>query len=244
MKKFFKGYTLTEVLVCVAIVGIAAALVLPSLVNNSRDKVNVATLARAVELIQNGMTNIMQEAQNHSEDDVAAANLASIQLSDIFEDGGDAFITDDDNLFAETRGIMGTELVDDYVINNIRNYSGGALANGMLTNTTAYRFTKTTPVVIFQNVPADNIANAEDDDVITRIFIDANGSSGPNQIGRDVFLFGLTNSGIVVPAGSEAYNKNIFNEEIALYQDGCGDEITDGLPCAARVMAEKWNINY
>ena len=247
MKKKLKGYTLAEVLVCVAIVGICAALVAPALFNNTRSAVNINSVARAVELVQNGMVNIMQTAQNNSDDDTAPANLASIQLSDLFEDGGDDYITDDDNLFASTMGIMNIEEVEDYTINNIRDYSGDALGNGLLSDTHAYRFKKGNSVIIFQNVSQNGIANAEDDEVITRIFIDANGAAAPNQIGRDVFLFGLANNGQMVPAGSEAYNNNLFAEELPLYTDednGCMENITDGLPCAARIMADGWAMNY
>ena len=247
MKKMILGFTLAEVLICVAIVGIIAALVLPPLVNNTNNNVNVNSVARTVELIQNGFVNIMQEAQSRSEDQTASANLASIRLSDILEDGGDDYITDDDNLFASTMGLMGTEEVNNYNVNNIRDYSGNALGDGLLADTLTYKFKKVNSVVIAQNVADAGIAEAEDDDVITRIFIDANGNGAPNQIGRDIFLFGLTNNGHMVPAGSEAYNKNIFAEEILLYQNangGCQNNITNGLPCAARIMADKWNINY
>ena len=246
MNKIFKGYTLAEVLICVAIVGIVAAIVAPRLFISADSKINAGSVSRTVELIQNGFVNIMQEVQTRSEDDTMPANLASIQLSDLFEDGSEEYITDNDNLFASTMGLMGTEEADDYTINDIRNYSGNALGNGMLSNTHAYRFKKVNSVVIFQEVPNAGIANAEEDEVITRIFIDANGSATPNQVGRDVFLFGLTNSGHMVPAGSEAYNNNIFADEITLYQEqnGCQENITDGLPCAARIMADKWNINY
>ncbi len=247
MKKNLHGFTLAEVLVCVAIVGITAALVLPGLVSNVSSNVNVGGVARSVELIQNGMANIIQLAQNRSDEDIAPSNLAAIEVQDVLENEDGGFITDDDNLFALTMGIMGTEEAENYTINNIRDYSGNALGNGMLTDTSAYRFKKGNSVIIFQNVPNAGIGEAEDDEVITRIYIDANGNAAPNRIGRDVFLFGLTNIGHLVPAGSEAYNNNIFDENITLYQDtdaGCMQDITNGYACAARIMADKWNIEY
>ena len=247
MKKIFRGYTLAEVLICLAIVGIIAAMVLPSLISKAGKNVNANSVARTVELIQNGMANIMQMAQNRNEEGTAPANLASIQLSDIMEDGGDDYITDNDNLFALTMGIMGTEEVEDYNVNNIRDYSGNELEDDLLSDVYTYKFKKVNSVIIFQGITGNRIVNAEDNDVITRIIIDANGPDTPNRVGQDVFLFGLTNSGHMVPAGSDAYNDNIFNEAIVLYQDnnaGCLDNITTGLPCAARLMADGWHINY
>ena len=247
MRKIFKGYTLAEVLVCVAIVGICAALVAPALFNNTRSAVNINSVARAVELVQNGMVNIMQTAQNNSDDDAAPANLASIQLSDLFEDGGDDYITDDDNLFSETMAYMNIERAEDYNINNIIDYSGDEIGGEAFADMLAYRFKKNNAYIIVQSTTQDGIADAADDDVITRILIDANGPAAPNQIGRDVFLFGLANNGQMVPAGSEAYNNNLFAEELPLYTDednGCMENITDGLPCAARIMADGWAMNY
>ncbi len=244
MKKFSIGYTLAEVLITLGIIGIVAAIVLPRLLGNTSNSVNAASVARAVELTQNGISNIFQEVQNQTNGDTIPENLASIQLRDIFEGGGEEFLTDEDNLFSSTMGLMNTEEVDDYSINNIRNYSGNTLDNTLLENTHAYRFKKTNSVVIFQNIPEAGIANAENDDVIARIFIDANGSAEPNQTGRDVFLFGLTNNGHIVPAGSDAFNKNIFGSSIELFQNGCQEDIVDGLSCAARIVADKWTINY
>ena len=246
MKKNLNGYTFIEVMICVAIVGVVAALVMPRVLNTTGNSVNATSVARAVELIQNGMSNIMQEAQNQSDEEIAVANLASIQLKDLFDNNNEAYLTDGANLFSETMGFMGTEEADDYSINDIRNYTGGALGNGMLTNTHAYKFKKTTPVIIYQEVPQANIANAEDDEVITRIFIDANGSKNPNQTGRDIFLFGLTNNGVLVPAGSQAYNE--FDNTVAV--NGCNpnnageEQPGNGLACTARLMADKWTINY
>lgn len=240
MKKKFNGYTLAEVLITLAIVGVIAALVVPRLVNNTNNATISSSLARGVELTQNGMANIMMEAQNRSDEEIAPANLASIELRDILGGEDEDYITDGANLFASTMSFMGTEEVNNYNIDSIRNYAGGVLGNGMLTNTHAYKFKKANPVIIFQEVPAAGIADKDNDDIITRIFIDANGSSGPNRTGRDVFLFGLTNSGHMVPAGSAAYEE--FDDNVTA--GACDNQPGDGLACAARVMADKWNINY
>lgn len=242
MKK--NGYTLAEVLVCVAIVSIVAALTLPALVGNSRDKANGARVARTVELFQNGIVQIMDQAQRRSEDGNAFANINAIQIKDIFENAPEGFNDDDyiisgNNLLDVSKGYFGIEDYDDYVIQNIKDYEGNDVSENFLSNTHAYRFSKTVPVVIFQEV--GDIADPDNNDaIITRVLIDANGNERPNQLGKDVFLFGLANNGLLKPAGSKDYND--FDDSVEV--NACEEEPGDGLACAARLMADGWQIKY
>ncbi len=245
MKK--NGYTLAEVLVTLGIVGIIAAMVLPALLNNSKNAANGIALARATELVQDGIKTIMVHAQEEHPQDILADTIAALKIQDVFPDGidgynQDAYLTDDDNLFSATRGLIGLEEVDNYNTGNITHYAGDA-ADGLFNNYEAFRFAKNNAVILYQtNYNVDD--NVAADDILTRIFIDVNGSEEPNQIGRDVFLFGLANNGILVPAGSEKYND--FDGDVAIYENNddnvCPDE--DDLACTARVMANGWKIDY
>lgn len=251
MRKKAYGYTLAEILVTVGIIGVVAAITIPGFVLNSRNVTDVAAVARGVELIQNGMKNILSASIDNSEDGSGITTLSALQRRDVLGEDTEnpgTYMTDGDLLFSATEGLMGTEEVDNAYLAGVRDYSGNNTARSIydfFNNCTTYRFAKTNIVVIFQ--PVDNASignNIADDDVITRVFIDANGDGRPNQFGRDIFLFGLTNSGTLVPAGSEAYNKNIFNEELALYTEDCSDEIGNGLACSARIMADNWSVKY
>lgn len=235
-----KGYTLAEVLVCIAIVGIIAALIVPSLVNKTNKSTLGATLARTVELTQTGMTNIIQEANRNSEDGNSVVGLSAIQKKDIGLEGDDSddYIMDDDNYGSLLRSYFDTEDFDDYTTANIKDYTGANPNNAILSDLNAFRFKKLNSAVIFQK--AQNLDNADKDTIIARVIIDANGIAAPNRFGEDVFLFGLTNSGVLIPAGSKQYYD--FDDNVA--EDACADEVGDGLACAARVMADKWEIKY
>ena len=57
MKKF--GYTLAEVLITLTIVGVVAALTIPTLVANSRNKANASKLSATITAVENALTSMM-----------------------------------------------------------------------------------------------------------------------------------------------------------------------------------------
>lgn len=233
------GYTLAEVLITLAIVGVVAALALPALFRNIGSVTIGEGLARGVELVQQGTTNIKMEAQNNSDEGTAFENLASIRKSDIGLDG-DNYITDDNSFYNDTKSFFAMEDVT-YDVGNVKGYDDSDVNENLVSNFTAYKFNKVNVVVAFQNVTNDNIANAENDDIISRVLVDANGTAAPNRFGKDVFLFGLTNDGRLIPAGTNKYHD--FDGNVAV--GACdGDDIGNGIACAARVASDKWEVKY
>ena len=233
------GYTLAEVLITLAIVGVVAALALPALFRNIGSVTIGEGLARGVELVQQGTTNIKMEAQNNSDEGTAFENLASIRKSDIGLDG-DNYITDDNSFYNDTKSFFAMEDVT-YDVGSVKGYDDSDVNENLVSNFTAYKFNKVNVVVAFQNVTNDNIANAENDDIISRVLIDANGTAAPNRFGKDVFLFGLTNDGRLIPAGTNKYHD--FDGNVAV--GACdGDDIGNGIACAARVASDKWEVKY
>ena len=125
----------------------------------------------------------------------------------------------------------------DYDAKNISAFAGN-LDTNLKSLYTAYKFNKLNAIVAFQNKTGTTTSN---DSIISRVIIDANGAAKPNTFGKDVFIFGLTNSGTLIPAGTQKYAD--FDSKIPA--DGCsGSSVGNGTACAARVMADKWEIKY
>ena len=272
MQKIKKGYTLAEVLITLSIIGTIAALTVPSLYSGVGKSYIGPSLYKTVELIENGMRNVMQAATDRAESNQAANNqtevsLVATTLADLtFRDilgGNDATnIITSANLFETLRGYIGADIVsanDGAYLRNARNYSGNGLISATYNfiNGTAYKFPNSKAIFVYETANNNNINTyvtrhnnyLSDDVVIARIIIDANGQETPNRFGQDIFLFGLTNNGQLVPAGSEAYNKNVFNggmgASVNLYTTDCtNNNITTGASCAARVSADKWKVEY
>ena len=248
MKKL-KAFTMLEAIVTVIIVGIVAALTLPTLSKNINNEINCSQLGKNINLIQNGIAEMMQYAQNKSEDATAIQNLGAIQVKDLFTNPPEgeslnSYMADGQRLFSITGGFLNVSEAINYDINAITDYSGNPVDENILSDCQTYQFNKNKAVIIFQSI-SNVVENTDDNDVITRILIDTNGNATPNRIGNDIFLFGLTNSGHMVPAGSDAYNNNIFGENINSYKEDCQNgEINTGLSCSARVIADNWKIKY
>ena len=230
-----KGFTLAEVLITLGVIGLVAALTLPSMYNNYQKALIGKTLARSVELVEQGMLNIRQEAQLNSETGDTFETLSSIKKSDLGLSGS-SYITDSNAFYNSTKSFLGIEN-SDYDVTNISAFAGN-LDTNLKSLYTAYKFNKLNAIVAFQNKTGATTSN---DSIISRVIIDANGAAKPNTFGKDVFIFGLTNSGTLIPAGTQKYAD--FDSKIPA--DGCsGSSVGNGTACAARVMADKWEIKY
>lgn len=230
-----KGFTLAEVLITLGVIGLVAALTLPSMYNNYQKALIGKTLARSVELVEQGMLNIRQEAQLNSETGATFETLSSIKKSDLGLSGS-SYITDSNAFYNSTKSFLRTEN-SDYDVTNISAFAGN-LDTNLKSLYTAYKFNKLNAIVAFQNKTGTTTSN---DSIISRVIIDANGAAKPNTFGKDVFIFGLTNSGTLIPAGTQKYAD--FDSKIPA--DGCsGSSVGNGTACAARVMADKWEIKY
>lgn len=255
MNKLKHGFTLGEVLITLGIIGTIAAITMPSIVKFSSTKTIGPMVGRCVQAIEQGISEVFSSSNGEK-------SISALQLKDVIPGSADAtYLTNGNTLFVSTAGIMGSRQVSaadrtNYVA-KVKVYSGNSNISTLYDNfaqNLVFKFGKSDGYVIPESMNDETVTsylttNGLDDIpgdvVIDRIFIDGNGKSGVNRLGIDVFLFGLTNSGKLVPAGSQAYNNNIFNENIPLYTAACnGTNVTDARACAARMVNDGWKIEY
>ena len=84
---------------------------------------------------------------------------------------------------------------------------------------------------------------------IETVYIDVNGGSAPNKLGRDVFAFILNQDGHLLPYGSQAAATalglgagNTWRGTTAIY--GCSSGTYDGTGCTARLVENNYNVDY
>ena len=181
MKK--TGFTLAEVLISLAIVGVVSAIAIPTFVSNTQAQSNVAKLSTVASALENALTTMI-------------ASEAAIDLTDTTfgKNYSEKISTALDELskflkFSESEGHGDTA------------YGGITAAEWTLTKSGAYLGFETT---------AGSNDNATVNS-IGRILIDVNGGTKPNKEGKDIFAYAIGEDGILYPAGSSNY-KTLYED--------------------------------
>jgi len=237
LKKY--GYTLTEVLLALAIVGVISVILIPNFATNAMKSRSAATLGRAVRQIESGAMAIIQ---NFNENTLNNGNA---------NDNGSGSISYTDSLSValnSTAGITGQihtlglaqntscKNPSIFEFNSQNVYNPG-------NDFTCYKFTKFQAEVYMNNIKPVNLGNATQP--ISDIYIDTNGfRKRPNQLGKDIFWFTLFDNAKMVPHGaiSDMSNDTAVN---ASHLGTCTEgNVGDGTTCAASVVADGFKITY
>jgi prepilin-type N-terminal cleavage/methylation domain-containing protein len=166
-----KGFTLAEVLITLSIIGVVAALTIPSVTHNVTEKQCLVALRKeynvltqATMLLQNSGVNI----------DPVSGVTAQAQYATVLKSVKSGVLSD----------FLSANNYHDYKSTNIRAIGGGAPALlmpdgsawGFVTYTSGFCSTKHT-----------------DSGRCIKVFIDVNGNKSPNMVGKDYFAFVIAN---------------------------------------------------
>lgn len=241
------GFTLAEVLITLGIIGVVAAMTIPTLIANSQKNAYAVALKKAYTIINQALVQIAY-------DNGCVGDLACTGLFD----------------FSTTNQSLGSELVKyiktskdcgDYNVTNISgcfpdnvfyNYDG-TNPDTAWDHGSAYRFITMDGISVLLNNYSDNCADIGWSAHVTNnmskicadMYIDVNGpTKGPNSFGRDINVFYVTNgkgpllypSGGVDDAtpGGGYWKPNGCSSTTSLI-GGC---------CSGRIMDEGWQMNY
>ena len=271
MKK--RGFTLAEVLITLGIIGVVAALTAPALIMSSRNEANAAKLSVTVSNLENALTTaIVQE----NVDDLFHTRMWEGINGDVGNGGNlrNAFVGNLGRyIVISSSGESSGFYERGVAAENRTNSWKGLSANGADTGT-AFAFgnnflytTFKSGAVVFWNLRHTDTTEETQETMraaggslmneAAQIFIDVNGSSAPNTIGRDVFAFILGENGILYPMGGNDASvfRHVFNgvgdsgtwDEAGSYScldNQIGQQGAGGLGCTARVIEEGYKINY
>lgn len=219
-----RGFTLAEVLITLGIIGVVAALTLPSLIDNYKKQEYVARLQKGISILNNGFRLMMANEEVNDFDQLelqkcnpnvasASADFSCIspyfkKYFNIVEDNSKP--NDDFYPYLETLILSGSK--------------NGLI--GSLTIKIYYSFI-TTDGILFTPFSYGGIGDA---------IIDVNGKRKPNQVGRDIFVL-ENNNGTFIPKGSKTWDDSSSN-------DYCDTKSGVGYGCAARIVAKGWKMDY
>ena len=212
------AFTLAEVLITLVIIGIVAALTIPTAINNYRKQEYVSGLKKAYSTLAQVTTQIIAEhgAQINwvtSTNDIY--NLYKSKLVNVKECGSNS------GCFEQTRRLLNGGILSDGW-DTLTMHRKLIMSDGtqLMLGGASHDFSRTCESAGLGIFGCHNICQT--------FFVDVNGNKGPNQWGMDLFTLVLTRDGFL-PAGYE----NVAN---------CS-RTGSGYDCAARVLREN-AINY
>lgn len=231
-----QGFTLAEVLVTLAIIGVVASLTIPSLVNTVNKQQYVtglltaySTLAQATSQLINDnngtMVNLVNNGGNWQVQTdfinkyCTILNCVKLCLPGETSPGG--------NCFSTSSNMKMIDGGDSFIEPN--DTQGFVLADGML--------------VIGNLDSIDCTANCGGDcsPHCGFFIVDVNGFKGPNIIGRDIFGFNITQNGLVPFGGLPV-------DYLTDYSVFCAPtthaSAQNGMGCAVRILRDGNQMNY
>ena len=247
MKKF--GFTLAEVLITLAIIGVVAAMTLPVLTQNTRNAQVGPKLAKAVSMFEQA-NQAMLEAQN----------LTSLQGGNFWnapaEEGGPSPLNGANYANALSNHFKISQLaVADlgagydfrFPAGEEAGCSGGFSLAGMQSI-----FQSKDGIVYFVRGDRTPVINADSEfshqRQIGNVAIDIDGGTGLNNWSRDIFAFTLWADGSLRPVGMPGWNGGLFVEaEGCLSRAVCptdGGAVTDRQSCTGSIFQNNLRVLY
>ena len=194
MKKY--GFTMAEILITIGIIGIVAAMTLPSVINDSRNKQLEASLNRSYSVISQALDMYQAEiGEKVTSENIGLRKLKSILMKYIQT--------------AKDCDWGHTGYYDAAITNkaSIRNYSS---ASALEDDTTYKNYTGTNNILLTYFDDGQFVMNdgslilIENNGSELYISIDVNGyNKNPNRLGQDLFMFQIDKKGALLPMGVE-----------------------------------------
>ena len=242
MKK--KAFTLAEILIAIGVVGVSAALTIPTLVSGYQKQVYASTLATAVSNFENAMTTmIMKEGV----DNLLETNAWVDCSKSLYNGSSDAKIQKFIANIGKTLPIesyIKTALSYKYL--NPAKTSSKIAAGGVrliAKNGIEYIvYLSGNPVKEKSEMEALN-AGYNYTKHAALVYIDVNGEAGPNIYGRDLFRYDLGDDGHLYPFHSREYANYAAGGGYSDVETKCKTD-KDGSYCAAYLLENGYKMDY
>ena len=229
LKRHFKnaqGFTLAEVLITLGIIGVVAALTLPTLIQNHKKQTYVNQLKKVVNTIENAaQASVADEGVSSFQDTLLRCTLSDGYLC------GSSWKDEYENAANRYLKILNISDTNNTTI-PVYKYMDGS-GNLSLSN---YRIFKLNDGAIIY------VGGGH-----SHFGVDVNGDKGPNIYGRDYFCLGLGNQGNIMdcsdaqtyPVGDSRQVRNTHHCEQQL------NSVTEIGNCSYyKIVSDGWKMNY
>lgn len=224
ISKISPAFTLAEVLITIAVIGIVAALTIPAIINNTQDKELKSSLKKNYAVLSQATMQLAQDNGGTIKNIVAASwgdgfaykisqyvkyNLISAPtfIANGIQPLGNCWANT--NTVKRLDGTQGAYGTDFYVDNG----NSGCFITNDGAYWASYRY------------QADCTFESID---CTVVYIDVNGPKGPNQQGRDIYAFHIKENGAVKPWAVGENLTHFSTLDCTTRGTGCAAEVIKG----------------
>ena len=213
------AFTLAEVLITLGIIGVVAAMTMPSLIQNYQEKATVTKLKKCYSLVSQAYVSILNDEGG----------------SDTLQAGDDLEMMEKFGKYLKYQKTCGR---NKGCFPNVtyKSVTGNGYNKWEDDTTDRSRAVLTDGTLIMFNKSAMWRGN-EGNYLYAQIYVDINGFKGPNQLGRDFFYFYI-NPEKIVPAGAKALEEKNEDQK---FTKNCIQQ--NGYACAAWVIYNE-NMDY
>lgn len=208
------AFTLAEVLITLTIIGVVAAITIPSVITNHLKKEYAIALKKNYSQIQNGFRYMM--SQDGVDVMTDSSLLQSIKGSWTESGKQEAFIKEFSKTFSVIRAVSPGELDHEEQLEYLPFNSTRKLYQYYGDLSTSFYFTDGTIVYVDFRAEPLVLDEARENEIkrvgghmfssIGTMYVDVNGLRGPNKIGRDLFWFEIDNFGRLFAPGSRDHS--------------------------------------
>lgn len=226
---FFKAFTMAEVLITLGIIGVVAAMTLPALINNNRNKALETALKKNYSVIEQALNLYYAQTGERLNSDTLDYRLKTI-IMPYFQ-----VIRDCGRGSENSSAALEKTCIPNYVNNgdtsknstNYKTFNGST--NIRLTYFDDGQFVLNDgSLILLENAPASKRAY---------ISVDVNGYlKNPNRLGWDLFMFQIDEKGRLLPMGLEGTDYYSENDE---YCSPSSTHYMNGAGCTYKALTEK-----
>ena len=236
------GFTLAEVLITLGIIGVVAALTLPSVIQSYKKQVTVNQLKKAYSTLgqvaqkafaDNGPVGVEVGSKLNADDVKDFFNtywLPYFKGAQVYPEHKQPILNESKGYYADCYKRLDGVYEDMHVFTN---YGAGRVFFSSADGMTYFIY-----MLDWGNKKYDENGNLISQDALyapyQRVYVDVNGIKPPNTFGKDVFTFMIDfDKGFVRPIG--------YGSNQASLDDHCK---TSGTTCATKIIRDGWKINY
>lgn len=231
------GFTLAEVLITLVIIGVIAAITVPSLLQTTEDQEYVSGVKKAYSVLSQAY--MRQKADGILPDEWGFSTADSRKMIEVLLPylnytkvcyGAEAHCHNRE--LTRKDGVKMSGGINHGIFGGTAKRSGVILADGMM---------------IGSLVLSDDCTNQMGDKESLQhqcgeYMVDVNGEKGPNKYGKDIFIFVLTIDGIM-PTGLDDFENSAQSNWSYAFEAGCLASDAKGGGCSAWVLANS-NLDY